>query len=177
MRAALAPLSRYIATSLTAKHRFFVWLAETVTPDCQLIVVARDDDYYFGVLHAKAHTAWAARAGGTLEDRPRYNPTTCFETFPFPTPTEDQRAAIAAAAAKLHETRQSALDQDPALTLTALYNKRPTWLDNLHRALDAAVLDAYGWPADIGDEELLTRLLALNLERAAEETQGIVRRP
>ncbi len=53
--------------------------------------------------------------------------------------------------------------------MTGLYNKRPTWLQHAHRALDEAVLAAYGWPADLGDEELLERLLALNLERAAEE--------
>jgi len=51
-------------------------------------------------------------------------------------------------------------------TLTNLYNQRPTWLDLAHKKLDAAVFDAYGWPHDIGDEEILERLLALNLERA-----------
>jgi len=61
--------------------------------------------------------------------------------------------------------------------MTALYNKRPTWLDNLHKDLDRAVLAAYGWPEDIGDEELLERLLALNLERAEEEERGILTRP
>jgi hypothetical protein len=52
-------------------------------------------------------------------------------------------------------------------TLTNLYNQRPTWLDNTHRDLDAAVAAAYGWPSDIAEEEALARLLALNLERAA----------
>jgi type II restriction/modification system DNA methylase subunit YeeA len=51
-------------------------------------------------------------------------------------------------------------------TLTKLYNERP-WLDNAHRDLDAAVAAAYGWPADMAEEEALARLLALNLERAA----------
>ena len=51
-------------------------------------------------------------------------------------------------------------------TLTNLYNARPTWLDNAHRKLDAAVCAAYGWPADLSDEEILARLLALNLARA-----------
>ena len=51
-------------------------------------------------------------------------------------------------------------------TLTNLYNARPTWLDNAHRKLDAAVFAAYGWPADLSDEEILARLLALNLARA-----------
>jgi type II restriction/modification system DNA methylase subunit YeeA len=52
-------------------------------------------------------------------------------------------------------------------TLTNLYNERPAWLDNAHRDLDAAVAAAYGWPADISEEEVLARLLALNLERTA----------
>jgi type II restriction/modification system DNA methylase subunit YeeA len=52
-------------------------------------------------------------------------------------------------------------------TPTNLYNERPAWLDNAHRDLDAAVAAAYGWPADIAEEEALARLLALNLERAA----------
>ena len=51
-------------------------------------------------------------------------------------------------------------------TLTNLYNQRPTWLDLAHRKLDAAVLDAYGWPHDVSDEEVLARLLALNQQRA-----------
>jgi hypothetical protein len=53
-------------------------------------------------------------------------------------------------------------------TLTRLYNQRPTWLDLAHGTLDEGVLDAYGWPRDVGDEEILERLLGLNLERAAE---------
>ena len=52
-------------------------------------------------------------------------------------------------------------------TLTNLYNDRPAWLDNAHRDLDTAVAAAYGWPADMAEEEALARLLALNLERAA----------
>ncbi len=53
-------------------------------------------------------------------------------------------------------------------TLTNLYNARPTWLENIHGRLDAAVADAYGWPADLADGEIIERLLALNLERAEE---------
>jgi hypothetical protein len=41
------------------------------------------------------------------------------------------------------------------------------WLDNAHRQLDVAVLSAYGWPAELSDEQILERLLTLNLERAA----------
>ncbi len=57
-------------------------------------------------------------------------------------------------------------------TLTNLYNERPAWLDLAHKKLDAAVAAAYGFPADLADAEILSRLLALNLERAAEEAQA-----
>ncbi len=50
--------------------------------------------------------------------------------------------------------------------LTNLYNARPTWLDNAHRKLDAAVFAAYGWPSDLSDDEILSWLLKLNLERS-----------
>src|SRR5204862_1505063 len=51
-------------------------------------------------------------------------------------------------------------------TLTNLYNERPAWLDFAHKKLDAAVATAYGFPADLTDEQILERLLTLNLERA-----------
>ena len=61
-------------------------------------------------------------------------------------------------------------------TLTNLYNMRGTpegaWLDNLHRTLDEAVAAAYGWPADLSDDEVLSRLLALNLERSAQQGEA-----
>ena len=57
-------------------------------------------------------------------------------------------------------------------TLTNLYNKRPDWLDFAHKKLDVAVAAAYSWPADLTDEQILERLLALNLERAAEEAKA-----
>jgi hypothetical protein len=66
-------------------------------------------------------------------------------------------------------------------TLTNLYNERPAWLDNVHRNLDEAVADAYGWPSDMPDDEILMKLLALNLERAKERprrwAEGHARQP
>lgn len=179
MRTALVSLSRYLATPILGRHRPFVWLPCEVLPDHQLIAFARDDDYFFGILHSSAHGKWipAVSSWMGVGNDPRYTPSTCFETFPFPQATEAQREAVAEAARVLHETRQSALDADPKLTLTGLYNKKPTWLQHLHADLDAAVLAAYGWPTDISDEELLERLLALNLERAEREKQGVLVKP
>ena len=153
--------------------------------------------------------------GTSLEDRPRYTPSTCFETFPFPeglTPNipakdyaDDPRAQrIAAAAKRLNELREAWLNppdlvkREPEVvpgypdrilpkdskaaailkkrTLTNLYNERPAWLDHAHKELDEAVAAAYGWPADLSDEEILKRLFDLNQERAAKQAPGKARK-
>lgn len=84
MRTALADIKRYIAVPRIAKHRIFVWLDSRVLPDCQLVVFSRDDDTIFGILHSRFHRVWSLAMGSSLEDRPRYTPTTSFQTFPFP---------------------------------------------------------------------------------------------
>jgi len=184
MREALKGLKRYIATPRVAKHRIFAWLAIEILANDGTIAIARDDDYFFGVLHSMPHELWALRMGTSLEDRPRYTPTSTFETFPFPwppgqEPTDDPSVqAIAQAAKELVEKRDAWLNppglSDAELkkrTLTNLYNQRPTWLDLAHKKLDKAVLAAYGWSDlltddGINEDEVLARLLALNLERA-----------
>ena len=107
---ALDGLARYIATPNYSKHRVFDWLDIRVCPANTLIVIARDDDTTFGILHSRFHEVWSLRQGTSLEDRPRYTPTTTFETFPFPeglSPdvpaadyASDPRAQIIAAAAR-----------------------------------------------------------------------------
>jgi len=174
MREALGSLDRFAVTPTVSKHRLFKWCDQPTLPDHQLIVFARDDDYFFGVLHSRSHELWALRKGSQLESRPTYTPTTTFETFPFPRPTNEQESAIAEAARTLNEMRENWLNPPPRSipdielkkrTLTNLYNARPAWLDILHRKLDETVFDAYAWPHDISDEQILERLLALNLER------------
>ncbi len=119
------------------------------------------------------------KVGSTLEDRPRYSSSRTFENFPFPwapeqEPKDDPRVqAISQAAKELVEQRDlwlnagktSEVSRDPKRTLTNLYNARPTWLDLAHKRLDEAVFAAYGWKSDLSDEEILEKLLALNLER------------
>ena len=119
-----------------------------------------------------------------MESGFRYTPKTTFETFPFPwppgqEPTDDPKVqAIAEAAKELVEKRDNWLNPAGATdaelkkrTLTNLYNQRPTWLDLAHQKLDKAVLAAYGWSDlltdnGINEDDMLARLLALNLERA-----------
>jgi type II restriction/modification system DNA methylase subunit YeeA len=172
MRAALKHLNRYIVTPAVSKHRLFAWLSSDTLADHQLVVVASDDDYLFGVLHSRVHEVWALAIGPQLETRPRYPPMTTFETFPFPHPTEEQHEPIAAAARELVRLRDGWLNPpglDPAAlavrTLTNLYNQRPSWLANAHADLDRAVLAAYGWPPNASDDAILEQLLELNLSR------------
>jgi type II restriction/modification system DNA methylase subunit YeeA len=182
MRSALDDLKRYIATPRVSKHRIFVWLDKRTLANSAVIVFARDDDYFFGVLHSSIHELWARNTGTQLRDAKsgfRYTPTSTFETFPFPwspgnAPVGDPRvAAIAGAARELVAQRRHWLHPGtlPASalkkrTLTNLYNQNPTWLRLAHQRLDQAVLAAYGWPLDLTDEAILERLLALNLTRA-----------
>jgi len=183
LREAIGRMTRYIVTPRVAKHRIFVWVPTPTLPDSAVVAVARDDDYTFGVLHSRAHELWARGMGTQLREAEsgfRYTPTTTFETFPFPRPTEDQRDAIAVEAARLDELRRGWLDppglEDEELklrTLTNLYNEPPAWLRDVHARLDAAVLAAYGWPVDSTDDELLARLLTLNLERAGVNIGGL----
>jgi type II restriction/modification system DNA methylase subunit YeeA len=173
MRIAIENLKRFIVTPAVAKHRIFEWLSGTVIPDHAVYAFAREDDYFFGILHSRPHELWARATGTQLREAEsgfRYTPTTTFETYPFPWPPgkEDQNnprvQAIAQAARELVEKRDNVLKDGS--TLTGLYNQRPTWLQMAHRKLDQAVFAAYGWPDDLSDEEILARLLALNLERS-----------
>ncbi|HZK66642.1 MAG TPA: type IIL restriction-modification enzyme MmeI, partial [Chloroflexota bacterium] len=180
LRAATESLPRYIATTRVAKHRVFVWLAHPTLPDSRLFAFARPDDYFLGVLQSRLHEAWSLKTGSTLEDRPFYTPTTCFDTFPFPWPPGAEPAgdprveAIASAARELVCLRDRWLNPEGTAdeelkkrTLTNLYNARPEWLRIAHRRLDDAVLDAYGWPRDLPDDAILECLLALNHQRSA----------
>jgi type II restriction/modification system DNA methylase subunit YeeA len=204
MKLAIAGLARFIITPRVSKYRLFTWMPVMVLPDSATVAIACSDDTTFGILHSRFHELWSLRMGTSLEDRPRYTPSTTFETFPFPvglTPRDHgENPAIAAAAQHLDQLRTNWLNPPewvdwvrtpqeeqagyPARpvakpgheadlkkrTLTNLYNARPAWLDNAHKQLDAAVAAAYGWAdytPEMPDEEILRRLLKLNLERSA----------
>ncbi|HPG61437.1 MAG TPA: N-6 DNA methylase, partial [Casimicrobium sp.] len=113
MRVAIKPLPRFIATSIVAKWRLWSWQHPVVLPSHACAVVARADDATFGILHSRFHELWSLRLGTSLEDRPRYTPTTCFETFPFPaglTPldTRDQQTETLEDGAVIPATRSAA---------------------------------------------------------------------
>ncbi|RPD51151.1 class I SAM-dependent DNA methyltransferase [Paracnuella aquatica] len=197
MRKALLGLDRYVSTVVTAKHRVFQFLPASILPDDALINIAANDAFILGVLSCRFHIKWALANGSNLGgNTPRYIKTSCFETFPFPNATDDQKQIIRKIAEDLdaHRKRQQALH--PTLTITDMYNVLEklrtgealnakdktvheqglvTVLKQLHDELDAAVAVAYGWPVTLSEEAILERLVALNKERAAEEARGLVR--
>ncbi|MCW5720006.1 MAG: class I SAM-dependent DNA methyltransferase [Devosia sp.] len=196
LRSAMKGLSRYIATVETAKHRVFQFLNQAILPDNMLVAIAADDGFYLGVLSSRVHVIWALASGGTLEDRPRYSKSRCFDPFPFPDATTAIRSRIAALAEELDATRKLVLSEHPDLTLTALYNSievakgakalpasnadihqrgRIPILKRLHEQLDEAVFAAYGWSGDTAEDEILNRLVALNHQRADEERRGFIK--
>ncbi|MDE8349350.1 MAG: class I SAM-dependent DNA methyltransferase [Acidocella sp.] len=202
LRPALASLPRYIATVETAKHRVFQFLDASILPDNMLVAVGSADAFHLGVLSSRFHAVWAASTGGTLEDRPRYTKSQCFDPFPFPAATDAQRRKIAAIAEDLDAHRKTVLaDPEKNLTLTGLYNIREAIrqhgiasldaaqkqtmadglvliLNELHDRLDEAVAQAYGWPVNLPvnlpGAEILARLVALNKTRLAEEARNKV---
>jgi hypothetical protein len=124
LRIALKPLQRFIATVAHSKHRFFVWLPVTTSPDQALITVARADDTSLGILHSRLHELWSLRMGTSLEDRPRYTPTTCFETFPFPeglTPADTAHQQTEAVPGSAHGALIPAQMADPARKAAATH--------------------------------------------------------
>ncbi len=204
MRRSLEGVSRYIATGQVAKHRFFQWLDRSILPDDKLIAIASDDALHLGVLSSQVHVQWALATGGTLEDRPVYSKSTCFEAFAFPntdtglTPSElTLRIRSLAEQIDAHRKAQQAAHAD--VTLTGMYNvleklrigetltpseqrihehALTSVLRSLHDELDAAVLAAYGW-SDLtlpaDTNTLLQRLVDLNAGRASDEAVGTVR--
>jgi hypothetical protein len=195
-RPALAELPRYISTIETAKHRFFVFLPAEVLPDNRLVNIASSDAFHLSVLSSHIHVCWALQTGGTLEDRPIYTKSICFDAFPFPTATPEQQTRIRDLGEKLDVHRKARQALHPDLTMTGMYNVLEALragraltdkekiihenglvsvLRELHDELDAAVADAYGWPVNLPDEEILARLVALNAQRVHEEKQGIIR--
>ncbi len=198
LRAALHGLRRYIATTETARTRIFQFIPAEFMADHKVVVVADEDALVHGVLSSRFHVVWATAAGGHLGigNDPIYNKSKCFDPYPFPDASPDQAHRIRKVAEALDTHRTARIRECPGLTINAMYGvlrkeraglplspkERAIHESGLisvlrafHDDLDAAVADAYGWPADLPDDEILVRLVALNRERAAEEARGVVR--
>lgn len=196
LRDATCGLSRFIVTTETAQHRVFSLLSPPEFPEGGLVVIASADAFHLGVLSSSIHFIWMKNAKGALETRPRYNKTRCFDPFPFPTDVpEPLKDKIRVEAEALEALRKRVLAEHQDLMLTKLYNVLEalregrelteaerdmhdrglvTLIRQHHDTIDTLVAQAYGWPADLSDEEILLRLVELNKERAAEEARGLI---
>lgn len=176
LRPALVGLNRYIATIETAKHRFFQFLDGSILPDNMLVAVAIPTPNAISLLSSRLHVAWMLGAGGTLEDRPRYNKTKCLDPFPFPVLTNAQSTKLDQLGERLDTFRKERLAEHDFLTMTDMYNVLERYreldhkadvpplsekeldiakaaqisvLKNIHDEIDREVFAAYGWE-DLG---------------------------
>ena len=204
-RKAIKNIERYIATPRTAKHRFFVFLPVDIISESEVITIALDDAYYLGILSTSIHAKWCLANGGSMGvyiGNIRYNNSVCFNPFPFPDSTPEQKQKIRELGERLDSHRKQVQAAHPDITITGMYNLLEklragtpfsdidraynnralvSTLNQIHEELDKAVFEAYGWqdlsgkPTAEIDETILERLVALNAERAAEERNGHIR--
>ncbi|MFN8783057.1 MAG: DNA methyltransferase, partial [Pseudanabaena sp.] len=166
-RPALENLHRLIVTPRTAKHRVFSFISGEVIPESEVIVIASSDAYLLGVMSTHIHVVWALASGGDLGgNTPRYNNTRCFDPFPFPDATLEQKEKIRQLGERLDLHRKQVQAQHPEITITGMYNLLEklrkgedftdkdreynnkalvSTLKQIHDELDNAVLEAYGW--------------------------------
>jgi len=191
-------ISRFVATCRTAKHRVFGFLDSDILPDAKLIGISVENAAFLSVLSSRAHIAWAIASGGWLGagNDSNYNHAECFNKFPFPDLSEKQETHLRHLGEELDAHRKRQQAAHPRLTLTQMYNVLEKAragdviegkdkeiydqgligiLKELHDQIDVAVADAYGWPHDLSDEDILFKLVDLNKERAEEEANGHIR--
>ena len=198
LRNAIDGLPRHIVTVRTSRYRYFVFKEFPHLPESGLVGIGLSDGWHMATLSSKAHSLFMLATCGWLGagNDPTYNNSICFSKFPFPDPTEDQKARLRSLGEQLDAHRKDRQAAHPKLTLTQMYNVLEKLragdriegkdkdiyndgligiLRDLHDQIDQAVADAYGWPADLSDDAILHRLVDLNRERAAEEARGHIR--
>ena len=195
--ATIAPLQRVLVLAIVSRTVAFAFVPNHQVYAHKLAVFAHDEVSYFSVLQSSLHYHWAWQYSSTLKQDLNYSPTDVFETFPFPQSPISQSLDLGGETYHEHR-RQLMLDRWEGLTAT--YNRfhHPgesaadiAHLRQLHVKMDHAVAAAYGWAdLDLGHgfhatpqgirytlhdtarRQVLTRLLALNHERHAEEVQA-----
>jgi hypothetical protein len=172
LRQAVFGLTRYAVVAAHSKRLTLGWCEPWTLASNATMVFTVADDYSLGLLTARTHSAWAWARSSTLKGDLRYTPTSVFMTFPWPDPiTEEQRERVADVCRRLL-ARRSEICLVEQIGLTKLYNLVDdgayTDLKALHRELDVAVADCYGWPVSVAqdDAEIVRRLTALNREIA-----------
>jgi hypothetical protein len=180
MRQAVESLSQYFVVPQTSKWAIFLPCSCEWLPNARTRIVASEDFYVLGILTSRLHRIWMEAQMSTLEDRISYTHNSCFETFPFPqlSPNTSKKAKqtiekIRATMQELHQYRSQQMDSKQ-WGITKLYNsyfhEPASQLYKLHAKLDKLVMQAYGFSEE---DDILSKLLELNLELAEREKQGL----
>lgn len=174
MHDAIGTKSRFVACCEVTKRPIFCFVHRSVRPDKTMEIFAFDDDYSFGILQSASHWSWFVTKCSKFKADFRYTPESVFDTFPWPqAPTISRIDAVAAAGREVRRVRTDALGKIKG-GLRAVYKtlelpgKNP--LKDAHVILDLAVMAAYGFSAK---QDLLGQLLALNLDVARRESEGL----
>jgi hypothetical protein len=173
MRTAITSISCYFAVPRVSKWAVFIPAPLNWLPGDKSVVVASDDYYILGILLSNIHRTWMQSQKSTLGHTTAYTHNTCFETFPFPqTPSRELVEKIRQTANELHEYRSQQMEKKQ-WGITKLYNQffnePSSQLYQLHQKLDKLVMEAYHFQAD---DDILEKLLTLNLELAEKEKRG-----
>ena len=162
LRSAVADLDRVLAISRVGQHVGFAFLPNGMVFADSTIVFPLNTYATFCALQSRPHEIWARFFGSSMKDDPRYTPSDCFETYPFPEGWETHPALEAAGEAYYDFRASLMVENDEGMTKT--YNRfhnpherdpRIATLRDLHAAMDRAVLDAYGWTDIPSDCEFL----------------------
>ena len=154
---------RYIAIPVvSSEEREYIpigWLDASVIPGNKLFIIPDATLYDFGILASRVHMAWMRRVGGRMKSDYSYSKNIVYNTFAWPHPTEEQRRRIEVTAQKILDARAN----HPESSFADLYDDTAMPLDlrKAHRENDAAVCEAYGWPENISEEEIVAGLFRL----------------
>ena len=157
---------KYIAVPrVSSSNRHYMpigFLDKEIIAGDAIQIIPEGNIYNFGILVSLIHNSWLRTVGGRLKSDYRYGKETVYNTFPWPTPTDDQKAAI-------EQTAQGILDARalyPDKSLADLYDpdKMPPELKAAHEANDRAVIDAYGFSYDMTEPQIVAELMKMYQE-------------
>lgn len=157
------PLTDYIALpTVSSGNRKYIpidYLSSDIIPGNKLYFLQDAVPYHFGVITSIVHMAWMRAVGGYFGPSYNYSNTIVYNNFPWPQPSENQKARIEQTAQAILEARALY----PNSSLADLYDEltMPVELRKAHRANDAAVLEAYGFPKDITESEIVAELFKM----------------
>jgi hypothetical protein len=174
MRTALAETSRYLACSRVTKRPIFVFVAQNIVPDTALQVFALPDDYSFGIMQSVVHWQWFVAKCSKLKADYRYTAESVFLTFPWPQWPSDESIRLVAQCAREVRAAREVASAGAIRSLRELYRALDlpgeSRLRDAQDALDAAVIDCYGFDASA---DVLTQLLRVNSEVHSRERDGM----